>query len=221
MSNYKEEYFKNDSLLKSLGTIEQYGIDLKNRRLYLVGEIDIETAQEVSQQLLFLTSEIHFPSSYLDPITLIINSPGGCDDMMYYLYDSVTTCPAEVVSIGTGMVCSAAVLILACADRRYATSNCWLMTHKGKANIEGDDDEIASQAELNAKLSDRYWKLLERHSTKTALQWYKKSKSEGELWLDAEGMIKWGLIDGIIIPKRRQFEPLSTRKLKIKEEEDD
>lgn len=222
--SYKEDYFKNDTLIKSLGVIEQYCVDIKARRIYLVGEIELESAQEVVQQLHFLTSEDHFPDDYLKPITIIINSPGGCDDMMYYLYDNIVASSAEIITIGTGMVCSAAVLILACGDRRYATENCWLMTHKGKAVLEGDADEIASQAELNEKLEDRYWKLIERHSTKTAQAWYKKSKADGELWLNVTGMLKWGVIDAVLPLPRRTLEPLSNRKLKVEtvsEEEDD
>ena len=90
------------------------------------------------------------------------------------------------------------------------------MTHKGSFVHSGDDDEIHAQEELRKKVTDLYWKLLERHSDgkKTAAQWYAKSKDEGQHWLSSEQMVEWGVIDGIIQPERRELAPLSKRRLR-------
>jgi len=208
-----------------LDILGKYNFDIKERRIYLCGAIGGEEDDEYTG---YIIEHIHFLNSLNhDPIQLILNSPGGTDDTLLYLYDAITTSQSEVITIGSGMVCSAASLVLACGDKRYATENCKMMTHKGQVVISGDDDEIHSQSELQTKLTDLYWKLLARHSTKTADQWYSKSKDEGQLWLNAEEMLKWGVIDGIIKPTRRDFTPLPTRKLKRliadleKEEEED
>lgn len=193
--------------------LEDRFVDIKNRRLYLLAT-DITDAEGLVTQIHYMNSPNHYPDTYKDPIYIIINSPGGSDDMTFCLYDSIVNSQAEVVTIGTGMVCSAASLILACGDRRYATANTWYMTHKGQIVIVGDDDEIAAQAEVSKKVADRYWKLLGRHSNISGQSWYNKSKGEGELWLDAEGMLHLGVIDAILPTARRQLLPLPRRKIR-------
>jgi ATP-dependent Clp protease protease subunit len=202
--------------------LEDYCIDIENRTIYLVGDIVPEIVESVVHQIQYLSSKTYFKTKYKNPIKLVINSPGGYDDMMLQLYDTLVLCPAPIVTIGTGMVCSAASLILVSGDKRYATPNCMFMTHKGRAHLSGDDDEIQAQAELNKKLSQRYWKLLGRHTKHSAQWWYDRSKGEGELWLDADDMIKRGVIDGIIPSARRELTPLSKRSVKtrVRPEED-
>lgn len=203
--------------------LHEYGIDIKTRRIYFSGVIDDDTVEIVAAQ-------IHMFSD-IDPhkkIELVINSIGGYDDATFFLYDAIVNSKAPVVTVGSGMVCSAASLILACGDQRYATENCWLMTHKGEATIEGDDDEVISQVELQVRCADRFWKLLERHSSRRAIDWYRQSKNVGELWLNAAKMLDYGIVDGIISPSRRNFDPLSkrimaplSRRLKVDDEDDE
>lgn len=150
------------SLKDRTDILGKYNFDIKERRIYICGAIG---AAEEDEYAGYLVEHLHFLNSLNhDPIQLILNSPGGTDDILLYLYDAITTSPSEVTTIGSGMVCSAASLVLACGDHRYATENCKMMTHKGSVEISGDDDEIHSQAELQKKLTDLYWKLLARHS---------------------------------------------------------
>lgn len=208
-------------LLEPIKYVSDYDLDIQNRTIYFVGEVEPDLVLLTVEHLNMLASPKYF-KNYEEPITLLINSPGGADDMTFFLYDAIQACSAPVYTVGTGMVCSAASLILSCGDKRFGTENCWLMTHKGNITLSGDDDAVESQSELNKKVSDRYWKLLERHTKRTALQWYRKSRDEGELWLNAEDMIEWGVIDELI-PTRRTFEPLSKRLIKdlLKEGKDD
>ena len=195
-----------------LKTVIDYTVDIRSRTIYLVGEIDQTTVLPTVQYLNLLSSPKCF-KNYLDPINLVISSEGGADDMNLFLYDSIQSCAAPVHTIGSGMVCSAATLILSCGEKRFGTENLWLMAHKGSVTLSGDDDSVVSQAVLQSKVSDRYWKLLARHTTKTALQWYRKARNSGELWLNANQLIEWGVIDEII-PTRRVFEPISNRLIK-------
>lgn len=198
-----------------------HSVDLKTRTIYFVGEVELEFVTPVVQYLHVLSSPQYCKNQHNEPIKLIINSPGGSDDMAFFLYDAIQSCEAPVHTIGTGMVCSAATLILACGHKRFGTENLWLMTHKGSSVLSGDDDAVLSQAKLQNKIADRYWKLLERHTKKTALNWYRNSRDHGELWLNAEQSLEWGVIDEIL-PSTRQFEPLSKRMIKdlIRDEDD-
>lgn len=167
------------------------------RTIYLVDDIDDDAVGTTVEKIHFLNA------LSAEPIKMVINSPGGCDDMMYYLYDAIMASNAPIITVGSGQVCSAASLILVAGDERYATENCFLMLHKAKAVMTGDDDEVAAQAVVQAKFSDRYWKLISRHTGKPASMWYRKAKNEGESWFSAEEMVKWNLVDGIIQPPRR------------------
>lgn len=204
----------------------ELGVDIQSRIVYLHGEFggECDVVGMTLTNLRFLTSQANFPDTYLNPITLVIDSPGGEDIMMFHLYDFMTTCPAPIYTVGTGEVCSAAALILAAGEKghRSATPNCMYMTHKGKAGLGGDDDEIEAQAALQSLMSDRYWKLLERHTALKASTWFSKSKHKGELWINADTMLEYGVIDSIT-PTAKEWPPLSTKKLrtKVKEVEPD
>ena len=199
--------------LKLFQNLEEHCVDIPNRIVYLVGDIESGVVESVVQQIRYLASPTYSDKSN-EPITLVVNSVGGHDDMMLYLYDTIIMSEPEIVTIGTGMCCSAAALILVAGDRRHCTQNAMFMTHKGHIQLEGDDDEIQAQAELTKKLSERYWKLIARHTSRSAQWWYNKSKGEGELWLDSDDMLKYGVVDSVLDPPRRELVPLSNRKLK-------
>lgn len=199
--------------------LHDYGIDEDGRIVYLFGEFggDCDQAGQAIINLRYLDKSFMGPHGpYTRPITLIIDSPGGSDITMYNLYDTITTLKSPVNIIATGEVCSAAALIVACGTgRRMATPNCMFMTHKGKGGLDGDDDEIEAQAELQKLMSDRYWKLLERHTKMEASKWLSKSKHKGELWLTAEQMLEYGVIDEIV-KTTIEYPALSTKKLRTR-----
>ncbi len=191
----------------------EQGVDLKKRTIYLTDAIESPTTEVVVHSIGFLNSPEHC-KNFKDPIKLVVNSPGGYDDSLFYMYDAIVNSEAEIHTIGSGMVCSAASLILVSGDKRYCTENCMFMTHKGKVVIEGDDDEVRSTAILQEKLSQKYWKLLARHTKESAQWWLNKSKNEGAYWLDSQEMLKRGVIDGVLPTNRRVLTPLSNRNLK-------
>lgn len=206
--------------------MHEYGLDTKGRVVYLMGEFggECDVVECTLANLRFLSSEANFPETFMNPITMIVDSPGGEDTVMFHLYDFMTTSKTPIHTVGTGEVCSAAALILAAGEKghRSATPNCMYMTHKGKAGLGGDDDEIEAQAALQSLLSDRYWKLLERHTSLKASTWFSKSKHKGELWINADTMLEYGVIDSII-STAQEWPALSTKKLrtKVKEVEPD
>jgi ATP-dependent Clp protease protease subunit len=194
--------------------LEEHCLDIKNRVIYLVGDICDAIVEPVVQQINYLASPVHCRLAD-QPIKMIINSLGGHDDMMLYLYDTMVNCPCEIHTVGTGLVCSAATLLLVAGDKSFATENCMFMTHKGKSSLMGDEDEITAQAEFNKKMNDKYWKLMGRHTFLSGQRWYTRSKSAGENWLDVEDMLKAGVIEAVV-PSPRDLKPLPARKIKTK-----
>lgn len=195
--------------------LNSQGIDLVNRKIYLIGDISIEWSNAIITALDYFNNSKHCPNSYNDIIELVINSLGGDDDAMMAIHDAIVNSKAEVVTIGTGMVCSAATLVLVCADKRKATENCWAMIHKGATTLSGDEDQIQAGAELHKCISDKYWKYLGSYTKWSGAKWLTQTKKKGEIWLTSHEMLERGLIDEIVKPNRRILEPLPTRKLTI------
>ena len=200
----------------TLEVFHEYGVDCDNRTIFFSGDIDSPQIEALATNIHILNSPNLHPETHDLPINIVIHSRGGYDDLMLNLYDAITYSKAPIHTVVTGMVCSAATLILVCGDRRFATESAYAMFHKGKVSLEGDEDEILAGAEIHRKISDRYWKLLGRHTKKPAAWWFNKSKDSGELWLDARQMLEYGVIDEILPRPRRQFEPLSTRPVRTK-----
>ena len=199
-----------------LDSFHEYAIDCDKRTLFFSGDIDSPQVEMLATNIHILNSPDVHPESYSEPINIVVHSRGGYDDLMLNLYDAITYSKAPIHTLVTGMVCSAATLLLVCGDRRFATENSYAMFHKGKVELEGDEDEILAGAEIHRKISDRYWKLLGRHTNKPASWWFNKSKDNGELWLDAKQMVQYGVVDEILSRPRRELEPLSTKPVRTK-----
>ena len=206
------------NIIKSLSfieTLQEYGIDEEKRTIFFSGDIDSPQIEQLVTNLYLLNSKDAFPETHQNPIKIILNSGGGYDHLMLNAYDAITYSEAPVYTIVAGMACSAATLLLVCGDKRFCTENSWSMFHKGRVSLEGDEDEINASAEINRKISDRYWKLLGRHTTKSAQWWFDRSKQEGQLWLAPKQMLEYGVIDGILPRPRRDLESLPARKIKL------
>lgn len=189
-------------------TLMNESLDLRNRRIYLMGPIEEGHADKAAKALKYFEA-----NSEVDPIEVYVCSEGGFVELMFMLYDIIRACKAPVHTIGTGAVCSAAVLVLMAGHKRFATENCFLMHHQSRGGGDGDERETIARAEMMKKTSTRCYELLSAHSNKTVEQWQKSARDKGEVWLNAEQMLEWGVVDEIILsphpeikraPKRRR-----------------
>lgn len=179
------EYYKLEQLFMN-------HIDISNRRIYLAQDIEPETIDTTVKALHYLEKKSKLP------IEIYISSEGGDLYQMFYLYDMIRNCKNEIRTIGSGVICSAAVLLLASGDHRACTSNAWLMAHQSQAIMSGKHDEIQSQALAYREQEKRMWSLVGSHSRKSATEWQNLARAKGEIWLDAEKMLEWGVVDEII-----------------------
>ena len=105
------------------------------------------------------------------------------------------------MTIGTGLVASAAVLLLACGAERYATENCWVMAHQAEMAAGGTEPSVASIAQVFKQFEKQRYNLLARHTKLTAADWRAWEKAKGEVWMNPREMLKAGLIDKILPSK--------------------
>lgn len=99
---------------------------LINRRLFINGVIDADTANEFIAMLIFLTSDSN------EPVTIYINSPGGEVMSGLMIYDAICGADAPIVTVCTGMAASMAAILLAAGQhgRRYIMPHGKVLIHE-------------------------------------------------------------------------------------------
>ena len=170
---------------------------LKDRIVFLGGEIDDDTANLVVAQMLFLEME--------DPdqdIMLYINSPGGSTSAGMAIYDTMHYVKCEVSTVCVGMAASMGAFLLAAGakGKRKALPNAEVMIHQPLGGARGQATDIAIQAEQIMRVKRKMNELLAKHTGKP-LKTIEKDV-ERDYYMNAEEAMKYGIIDEIIAPRR-------------------
>ena len=173
-----------------------YGIDIANRRIYLVEDISDTEFEACAKAIHYFNTD---EDRKHKPVEVLVCSNGGTVEAMFAFYDLFRSSISPVHTIICGTAASAAVLVAACGDKRYATENSYLMHHSSKAFSDDlSEKEIEIRASIIKGMSDRTYKLLALHSFKTEEWWRKGAQEDGEVWLTADEMLETGVIDEII-----------------------
>lgn len=170
---------------------------LKDRIVFLGGEVTDDSANLIVAQLLFLDAE--------DPekdIFLYINSPGGSVTAGWAIYDTMQHVRSSVSTICVGLAASMGAFLLTAGakGKRKALPNAEIMIHQPSGGARGQASDIAIQAEqilkskrkLNEVLSQRTGQSLEKI----------EMDAERDYFMDAQEALNYGIIDEII-PARR------------------
>lgn len=163
---------------------------LKDRIIFLVGEINDYTANIVISQLLYLDNESN------EDIYLYINSPGGAITSGMGIYDTMNFIESKVVTIGVGMCASMAAFLLSSGDIRYALPNTEVMIHQPLGGAQGQASDIKIAAERIIKLKEKLNTILANNTKQPLEKIY--SDTERDNFLSAEEAKEYGLIDDII-----------------------
>lgn len=171
--------------------LQNSGADFARRRLYL-DEIGPETGLWFQQALDLLGSST-------EPIRVYLNSPGGDVTAMFAIHDAIQTSVAPVHVYASGQVCSAAVLILACAHRRIVTESTCLMSHAGSLAAEDADYKVRKARRQWEDWSQSYWcELMARYTQRSPKEWKRDTEKEAELWLlGGAAIVAAGLADAV------------------------
>ncbi len=211
MSEEKEEYTVEDVVIElenlqkpvpapELSHIQDMHVNLKARELFVGGEITDEFGEWFTCVIRYLESK----SS--DPIVVWINTPGGDVQSMFTFHDLVRASVCKIITIGTGQVCSAGVLMLACGNRRLVTESTVLMSHRGEDSITGSLETMQAQIKVAEWSEDHWAELMSRYSDETGPDgkardqryWFQLGKKTNEWWrTGGESIIAEGLADSI------------------------
>ena len=174
---------------------------LRERIIFLNGQIEDTMASLVSAQLLFLEADA--PTK---PIYLYINSPGGVVTSALAMYDTMQFIKAPVGTLCMGMAASAATLILAAgeAGQRVCLPNASIMLHQPSGGYQGKVTDILIHAEESLRIKRRTNEIYARHCGRT----YEEVEAalERDRYMSPTEARDWGLVDHVY-HDRSQLEP--------------
>lgn len=166
---------------------------LKERIIFLVGEVNDYVSSLVCAQLLFLESENPQKDIYF-----YINSPGGVVTSGMAMYDTMQYIKPDVSTIVMGQACSMGSLLLAggAKGKRYSLPNSRVMIHQPSGGARGQATDIEIQAREILTLRKRLNEIYVKHTgqTLTAIE----AAVERDNFMSPEDALKFGLIDEIV-----------------------
>ena len=166
---------------------------LKERVIFLVGQVEDHMANLIVAQLLFLESEN--PDK---DIHLYINSPGGSVTAGMSIYDTMQFIKPDVSTMCVGQAASMGAFLLAAgaAEKRFCLPNSRTMIHQPSGGAQGQATDIHIQAQEILKTKSRLNKLLAQHTGKSV----KKiaEDTERDTFMSAEESKTYGLVDQVL-----------------------
>ena len=167
---------------------------LKERIVFLDGEVCDESASVVVAQLLFLEAE--------DPdkdIQLYINSPGGSVTAGLAIYDTMQYIKCDVSTVCIGMAASMGAFLLTGGKKgkRFALPNAEIMIHQPSGGAQGQATEIQIAAEHILKIRQKLNEMLAANTGKSLD--IIKVDTERDNFMSAEEAKEYGLIDEVIV----------------------
>ncbi len=167
---------------------------LKDRIVFLDGEIVDITADLVVAQLLFLESQ--------DPerdISIYINSPGGTVTAGLAIYDTIQYIKPDVQTICIGQASSMAALLLACgaSEKRYVLPSSRILIHQPWGGVQGQARDIDIQAREIVRLKKLIIEYFAKHAGKTDETI--AQDLERDYFMSSEEAVAYGLADKVLI----------------------
>ena len=168
---------------------------LKDRIVFLGGQIDDAVANLVIAQMLFLSNE----DSKTD-IHFYINSPGGSITSGMAIYDTMQFLRCDVATYCVGQAASMGAVLLAGgkSEKRFLLNNSRVLLHQPLISgvLTGPATDLDIEAKEILRLRERLYKILASHTGQAAEKIEKDC--DRNLWLEAEEAINYGLVDRIL-----------------------
>jgi ATP-dependent Clp protease protease subunit len=166
---------------------------LKDRIIFLGGEIDDHLANLIIAQLLFLESE--------DPdkdIHLYINSPGGVVTAGLAIYDTMQYLKTPVSTICVGQASSMGAVLLAAGrqGKRFALPHARIMIHQPLGGFRGQATDISIHAQEIQRLRDDLNMILARHTGQGMERI--AADTERDFFMGSDAAKEYGIIDGVV-----------------------
>lgn len=166
---------------------------LKERVIFLTGQVEDHMANLVVAQLLFLESEN--PDK---DIFLYINSPGGSVTAGMSIYDTMQFIKPNISTVCMGQACSMGAFLLAggAQGKRYCLPNSRVMIHQPLGGFQGQASDIQIHAQEILTIKQKLNKLLAEH-TGQPLEVVEKD-TDRDNFMSADQAVEYGLVDAVL-----------------------
>ena len=166
---------------------------LKERVIFLVGEVNDSTANLVVAQMLFLESENPDKDIYF-----YINSPGGAVSAGMAIYDTMQFVKPDVSTLCIGQAASMGAFLLTAGapGKRFCLPNSRVMIHQPLGGFRGQASDIEIHAKEILYLKARLNEMLARHSGKTLEEIERDTDRDN--FMGADEAVKYGLVDKVL-----------------------
>ena len=166
---------------------------LKDRIIFVGGEIEDNMANAIIAQLLFLDAQ-----DKEKDILMYINSPGGVITSGLAIYDTMRHIKADVSTVCIGQAASMGALLLAAGEKgkRYSLPNSRIMIHQPLGGARGQATDIQIQAKEIERMKELTSKILCEATGKSMEEIYKDTERDN--FMSPEEAMEYGLIDKIL-----------------------
>tara|TARA_R100000306_G_scaffold14634_1_gene18218 strand:+ start:37444 stop:38079 length:636 start_codon:yes stop_codon:yes gene_type:complete len=194
LHSYSNTSIKIKNTMEKINKVQDW-IDnklLSERKVFLWGQVDDESAKHVVERLLY------FDSLNQDEIKLYINSPGGYVTAGFSMYDTIKQIKSPVSTICTGLAASMGSILLSAGEKgkRYIQPNARVMIHQPSGGTRGpaSDIEITAQEILKTK------ELSAQILADNCGQKFEKVMKDfnRDHWMDAEESVAYGIVDKVL-----------------------
>ena len=179
---------------------------LKERVIFLNGEVNDQTANLVVAQLLFLESEN--PDK---DISFYINSPGGAVTAGMSIYDTMQFIKPDVATLCVGQAASMGAVLLSAgkAGKRYCLPHSSVMIHQPLGGFQGQASDIEIHARHTIKIKEQLNRVIAHHTNKK----YEEvvNDTDRDNFLDAKQALEYGIVDGIYTNRGELLQATSSK----------
>jgi len=166
---------------------------LRERIIFLNGEVNDAVAALVCAQLLFLEAE-----NPRKPIQLYINSPGGVVTSGLAMYDTMQyiRAPVHTLCMGTARSMGSFLLMAGAPGERAALPNASILIHQPSGGYQGQASDMLIHAEEILRTKQRMTRLYAEHCGRSIEEF--ERAMDRDRFMTAEEAMQWGLIDRIL-----------------------
>ena len=166
---------------------------LEQRKVFMWGMVDDDSAKHVVDRLLYL--EMEKPNT---EITLYINSPGGIITSGFAIHDVMKAISSPVSTVCMGFAASMGSILLAAGEkgRRFIYPQARVMIHQPSGGVQGSSSDIEIATKEILKTRELIAKIYEEYCN----QPFEKAMKDmnRDHWMNAEESVAYGIVDGIM-----------------------
>jgi ATP-dependent Clp protease protease subunit len=165
---------------------------LEERKVFLWGQVDDESAKHVIDRLLYLDFQNH------KEIQLVINSPGGYVTSGFAIYDTIKSLKSPVSTLCSGLAASMGSILLSVGTkgRRFMQPHAQVMIHQPSGGARGQASNIEIQAREIIKTRELSARIL---ADNCGQDFDKVMKDfDRDYWMNAQESISYGIVDAIL-----------------------